>query len=209
MNCSVNLVPLVHREQRARQRRRRAWLSVCVVLAVLSCAAWSVRHTADVALERRNQAGERLEQQRAEVQQRLVAAAARRTALLAQLDSVTGVRRQQPWPRRLLTLAREVPAGVLLTSLTIAPAGEAPGTRAGSAARTPASRAGEAVPPGSQDVRLQGYAVDHRELIEFLSLLQQLPGWAKVELVRAAAEPVGRGTAVAFELACRTQEDAT
>ncbi len=208
MNCGVNLVPLAQLERRARQRRRQVWLTVCGVLALLGGAAWAVEHTAQAALDRRMRAVERLDRHRAEVQQRLAALATRRAALLARLESVTGVRRSQPWPGRLVALTRAAPAGVFLTSLTINPPGVAAGDRRAPAAKGgAASRPTETMAEGVQDVRLQGYAMDHAELIQFLTRLQDLPGWVKVELVRATAEPVGQGTAVGFELACRTKEE--
>jgi hypothetical protein len=52
-----------------------------------------------------------------------------------------------------------------------------------------------------------GYALDHSSLLRTVNVLQALPGWEHVELIRATAEPFRTGTAVSFELACQARED--
>ncbi len=221
MNCSVNLVPTARMHARARARRRTGWITACAALTVLVAAGWSTHITAAGALGRLSDEVAALEQQQAQVHQRLAATGARRTALLAQLQALGAARCPQPWPRRLLMLTREAPAGVVLTALEMitpdpAQASTGRGRARPGAARNHRLEAGatktEEQHPANQAARTQavkllGYALDHGALIQFLNTLQGLPGWTQVELVRAVQQPYHSGFVVAFELDCRTQED--
>lgn len=205
MSCSVNLVPKARLHARIRARRRLVWIGSCSALAMLLATAWGAERTASGALTRLSESVGIVEVQRTEVQRRLVLAAARRTQLLEQLQSLTAARRPQPWARRLVTLTREAPDGVFLTTIQIgAPAGE--GSRAPNNANPAAPGATRKEPPTGgataeyQTVRLLGYALDHGALLQFLNTVQGLPGWRHVELVRAAQEPFRTGQAVMFEL---------
>jgi hypothetical protein len=211
VSCSVNLVPKARLHARIRARRRLAWIGSCSVLAMLLSTAWGAERTASGALTRLAESVGVVEVQRTEVQRRLVLATARRTRLLEQLQSLTAARRPQPWARRLVTLTREAPDGVFLTTIQIgAPASEGDRAPAGASPAAPSPARKE--PPASsttpeyQTVRLLGYALDHGALLQFLNTLQGLPGWRHVELVRAAQEPFRTGQAVMFELVGDVEE---
>jgi type IV pilus assembly protein PilM len=212
-----NLVPIARLRDRARIRRRAAWLGACLAAGLLIAAGWSVQRAAAAVVARLSREVAALEIQRTEAQRRLVNAGAQRSQLLARLQTVASARRPQPWAQRLTALTREAPQGIFLTAVTIAEGDQCfaagkpfPGipTATGSpaASGTTGPEVGPAA-PGRQSVRLLGYALDHGALIQLLNTLQNLPGWQQVELVRATAEPFRRGSAVAFELACQTQED--
>ncbi len=212
--CSVNLVPTARLHARARARRQRAWLAVGAAGSLLWVAGWAVQRRAAAARAQAAEGLARVETQRAEVQRRLVAADAQRTQLLGQLETLAGVRRPQPWPRRLVALTRAAPPGVFLTAVHVTtPAAEATASQRDTRASPAASGAGAQTRPApsanaGQTVRLLGLAQEHAALLQLIQVLQQLPGWQRVDLVRATLEPYGGSLAVAFELDCRTQEDA-
>ncbi len=217
MSCSVNLVPAMRLHTRRRARRGRLWLGFCASLCVLLATAWAAERTAASALARLADNVSELELRRTEVQRRLLLAQQQRARLIEQLQTVAGARRPQVWPRRLVALMREAPPGVFLTALHIDPptAGEPgekpalppPATQA--APQTP--QAVQPAPPALRGVRLVGYALNHDALLQFLHALQSASGgaseWQHVELIRATQEPYQGGLLVAFELACRIEEE--
>lgn len=197
MNCSVNLVPVAQMLGHTRSRRKKAWFGVCLGAALLVVAGWALDRAAARDLRRVRDHVDALQARRSEVQRQIVAARAARATLAAQLETVARAGRAQPWPQRLITLARRAPAGVFLTQLSVITPETEP-TPGGAAAPSPSHQA----------VTLLGYAVDHAVLIELLNTLQDLPDWQQVKLGRATLEPLGDGLAVAFEVEARTQETA-
>jgi hypothetical protein len=211
MSCSVNLVPLVRLQAQARNRRRLAWVGTCTALGLLLTAGWGIQRAAAGAVSQLSTTVGALQIQRTEVQRRLLSATAQRTRLLDELKTVAAARRPQPWPRRFVTLSRIAPEGVFLTNIDISTpdAGpavpvSAPPAKTGAAPSSPLPASPAKRP--LQVVHLRGYAVNHDALVELLNALQKLPDWPHVELVRANLEPRRDGTAVAFELDCRTVE---
>lgn len=211
MTCSVNLVPTARMHARDRARRRTGWITACAALTVLVAAGWTTHVTAAGASNRLSDEVVALEQQQAQIHQRLASAGTRRTELVNQLEALGAARCPQPWARRLLDLTREAPEGVVLTTLEITTPDAAPA--APGRGRTPPGAAAQAEEPSAdervartQTVKLLGHVLDHGALIQFLNTLQGLPGWTQVELVRAVQQPYRGGFAVAFELDCRTQE---
>ncbi|HPM25045.1 MAG TPA: PilN domain-containing protein [Phycisphaerae bacterium] len=211
MTCSVNLIPGARVHARIRGRRRRLWLVTCGLAVVLLATGWGVERTASESVTRLSESVKGLEAQQAEVQRRLVLASAQCAQLLAQLETIGAATRPQPWPRRMLKLLQAAPEGIRLTSLNVEPSAPdnarraAPPPVAASGVASPAAAGGTIVEKRS--VRLEGLAADHGALIQFLHQLQGLPGWERVELVRAKQESRADGTAVAFELDCCTRED--
>lgn len=214
MTCSVNLIPGARVHARIRNRRRRLWLVTCGLAVVLLATGWGVERTASESVTRLSESVKGLEAQRAEVQRRLVLESTQRTQLLAQLETIGAATRPQPWPRRMLELMQAAPEGIQLTSLNVEPSVPDNTRRAApppGAAPALASGANTAAAGGAavekRAVRLEGLAADHGALIQFLHQMQGLPGWERVELVRAKQESHADGTAVAFELDCCTRED--
>lgn len=214
MTCSVNLIPGARVHARIRGRRRRLWLLTCGLGVVLVATGWGVERTASESVTRLSESVKGLEAQQAEVQRQLVLASTQRTQLLAQLETIGAATRPQPWPRRMLKLMQAAPEGIRLTSLNVEPSGPDNARRAApppGAAPAVASGASPTAAGGTtvekRSVRLEGFAADHGALIQFLHQLQGLPGWERVELVRAKQESRADGTAVAFELDCCTRED--
>lgn len=215
MSCSINLIPVARLHFRARARRRTAWFGVWTVLGVGAVCGWTLQHAATGAVARLAGQVDALEVQRTELQRRMSAAALQRTQLIKQLETIAAARRPQPWARRLVTLTQVAPEGVFLTSLNVATPGGDPSPGAAAVSQGSGARAQSPAALLRQEPRLSraqvvhvlGYAVDHAALIQFVNALQKLPDWQQVELVRATLEPYRAGSAVSFELDCRTQEE--
>lgn len=216
MSCSVNLVPVARLQARARLRRRASWVVACGI-GVTGCASgWGLLYAARASVARAVASVHGIEVQCADVQRRIVAAGAQRDRLIERVNTLAAARRAQPWPARLVTLARETPDGVFLTGIQVEPIAAAvptnmpePPRAAPSAAKSPTPQADPvpSAPVELRSVRLLGYAIDHAALLQFHNVVQRLPGLQQVELVRAVQEPFGATQAVAFEMDCRTRED--
>jgi Tfp pilus assembly protein PilN len=209
MSCSVNLVPHAQFERRTLHRRRRTWLATGAALSLLIGVGAVLRAVAAQSLAQRVTRVAALDAQATEVQRRLTLAAADRAKLLARLEAAGDARRPQPWPQRLSALTAVTPATVCLSSIQIlTPAShEAPDKPAAGKAPTTNRSVPASPAPGVQLVRVTGIAQDHVALAQAVEGIKRLPGWEKVDLVRATAEPYRSGVAVAFELACETRED--
>ncbi len=216
MSCSVNLIPVERLHAQVRDRRRAAWLAACAIIGVLVGAGWIIERAGANALARLSGTVSALQVQRGGIRERLAAGQARRTELLARLQKVAAARQPQTWAARLTAMTGKAPEGVFLTGLNVS---EIVSTEKGNAPQSPRPAATPAAPgaatakPQSSEstapaytVRLLGYAIDHAALIQFINTLQSLPGWRRVELVRATLEPYRGGVAVAFELEGQTQE---
>lgn len=229
MTSGVNLVPMAQRLARTRVRRRVVWSGVGLALAILVASAWAIEVSAARGLHRLSDRVMATEHRRAEIQRRLALAETQRQDALDALQTLAAARRPQPWARRWVTLTAAAPEGVFLTALTLSEVKSDPrsggretgrdagrtgltGRDAGRIGRETGRDAGRTqaapeAPRGAREVLLRGYALDHGALIQLLHTLQNLPGWHQVELIRATSEPFRAGHAVAFELACATQED--
>ena len=212
MSCSVNLVPVNQLLGRRRARRQVAWGGSALVLLGLLALAGGVQRVAGSAVVQLRQEVAALEAQRAELQRRLSTADGRRQQLMTRLQTLAQARCGQPWARWLVDLTRSAPPGVFLTAISAAPpvVEAVAGARAASENQPRPQGASSAAPaarptPGleTQSVRLLGYAVSHEALLQFLNALQRLPGWQRVDLIRAAQEPLGGALAVGFELEAR------
>lgn len=202
MNCAVNLVPATRLHTRTRLRRRRAWLATCAALGILLASAWLLRYAAQRQLVRLAGDVSALEAQRDNVQRRLVAIDARRQQILSELRGVALARRPQPWPQRLLALTRQAPAGVVLTSLRMQ-------TRTADTAVPAETTAAAEVPTTTQIVQMQGFALEHADLIGFVHVLETQPEWDSVELVQATRASYLSGQAVMFEVSAAAPEGLT
>ncbi len=210
MNCSVNLVPRNKLHTRRRARRRASWISVCLTAAAVGGLGVAMQFTARRAMAHIEDETEALTARRNEIRAQLATKHEAETELIGRLQTVAAAHRPQPWPRRLLALSERLPESIFLSVVQISP----PERKAGpdrSIPRARASREGAQphpvmpdLAPQPQTVKLRGFAMDHSELLQFIRLLQGMPDWQEVKLVRATREPYGLGQAVRFELACRT-----
>lgn len=208
MSAGVNLIPPARLHAWRRAVRRRRWIVICGALAGLLVVGVSLRWKAGGMVDDTSRHILVLQERRAEIERKLISANTEHGKLLERLRLIAAARRPQRWPQWLLQLNQEAPTGIVLAALDVSPA-VAPrpprsATRA-SARQDPVVV--QEIAKREQIVQLRGLATDHAELLQFLNVLQRIPGWQQVELVRAALEPYGRGMAISFELACRTMEE--
>lgn len=209
MSCSVNLVPAGRIWRRHRTKRRNAWVVACAFVALIVAGGWGTLRAADAAVRRLSKDVDVFRTHRQQTQQRLATASAQRASLLGELREAVGARREQPWARRLVDLSEDVPAGVLVTSIEVSPIStrSRPGAYSRRNRPEPREKEGAQAEPSGEAVRVLGYAVDHPALLQLVNVIQDLPAWHRVELVRADQEAVRGANVVAFELYCRIGEE--
>jgi hypothetical protein len=209
LSCAVNLLPDSCHYVWRRTRRRKVWTAVALLAALVVGGAWTALRAADQALLRLDRELARVQVEQAELDRQLMLAAKLRNDLANRGRALSALRHRQPLPEQLLTLSRLAPAGVVLTEIRAQPAGEvrepvqpssSGNTRSPAGNRSPESR------PRPLLVQFSGYAINHDELARLVAVLQQVPQWEQVELLRAARQPYGSGEALAFELKCRQPE---
>ncbi len=197
----VNLLPEAIQWRNAGRARRRGWgMALCATLMISALAwQWSSRHAGEV---RRADAG--LEQARADVdrQKKLAAAlAARLTDIEARFAVLDAMRGTRAWSPRLSIIAKAVPPDMLLTrfnAATQALAAKSDG-RSAAGARSPA-------PPDStamtDEVRIDGYALDHTDIATFLRRLKDSGLFSRVDLVRSIREDKDTRVVLNFGITC-------
>ncbi len=202
----VNLIPQAVLAARNRRRRIRQWLVVTAVVAGVSVVpvVLELRQQARLAtlLERKEQDEIRLRAARTE-QAELTRSLAYLNERIERADTL---RAKRPWAALLSLIVQQMPEEVWLTSLktgttNAAPAGRAAGFGPRGAAVGPGQQA-VVVMDGPRRIDLQGCAVEHEHLYDFMTRLKQSGAFTSVELVKAGREPVLRSRAVRFELSC-------
>jgi len=120
--------------------------------------------------------------------------AGERTTRLAALTSALGNR--MPWDGLMGQIARVLPRGAWLTSLsaqTPTPSGSSTGTSA------------SASPTG---LTIQGYAPTHKDVADLLERLALVPGLSNVALASTLSSQVGAKTVIQFSLTAEVQHAA-
>ena len=209
LSCAVNLLPDSCHNVRRRTMRRKVWTAVALSAALLVAGAWAALRAVDQALLRLDRELGRVQVEQSELDRQLMLAAKLRNDLAARGRALSALRHRQPLPEQLLTLSRLAPAGVVLTEIRAQPAGEVrepiqPSSSGNT--RSPAANPSPESTPRPLLVQFSGYALDHDELARLVAVLQQVPQWEHVELLRATRQPYGSGEALAFELKCRQLE---
>lgn len=192
---SINLVPRAFVEACERRRRIRNWMAACGATAGVVCMAATTVFVAGSHAAQARAAAVGVDEQRVELQRKVVAATRRRDELVAKATTIAAIRREHRLAGQLVALAERTPDGVRLT-------------RFASRAAEPATASRPAKPsaadaPRTAVTEIAGYAADHEQLNRFLRMLQEISDWGDVSLRRATTEKFGNGQAVAFQIECR------
>ena len=189
----VNLLSEAIQWRNAGRARRRGWgIALCATLMISGLAwQWSSRHADEV-----RRADASLEQARAEVdrQKKLASAlAARLTDIESRFAVLDAMRGTRAWSPRVSIIAKAVPPDMLLTRLNAAtqalPAKSGGRSSAESAATT-------------DEVRIDGYALDHTDIATFLRRLKDSGLFSRVDLVRSIREDKGTRVVLSFGITC-------
>jgi Tfp pilus assembly protein PilN len=199
---SVNLLPASISSKRRIKRRMRGWATVIVSVCALAAVplAVDVSKTAGAAS---------MEARLTPVQDRLTRARAELKSLAIECDDLAGeinradaLRGKRSWAGLLTLISAKAPDAVWLTSLSTRSVPQQPravsSAPSGVAAKAPESVALQ----GPNGIHLEGFALDHEGLYEFMSALKEARVFQRVELTSAGKEPVQNGAAVRFVLEC-------
>ncbi len=201
---SVNLLPPNVRLARRRARRIRLWIGVVLTTALLATvpigldAAKAARAAAvDRALA---PVQERLDGVRAELRQ-TTADCSQLTTQIARADAL---RAKRSWGGLLVTITHHQPDQVWLTSLASKQSTEPARARPGGKKENAKAASEDAVVAldGPRGIRLEGYALDHDWLYQFITNLKQAGLFTNVELNSAGREPMASRDVVRFVLEC-------
>lgn len=139
--------------------------------------------------------------------------------LEAQTARASALRTKRSWSGLLALLSSIAPEEVWFVSLATDPATPGRGSKdltppkppptAAAATKTPADKPAKPEPPAvvmmeaPRALVFEGYALEHRNLYDFMSRLKESNLFADVSLTKAAEEPVLSGKAVRFKIQCR------
>lgn len=207
----VNLIPSAVLRARQRSRRIRRWIVAAVVAAALSAMpvlAELRQHARHAELLQRKEADTaKLADARANLQ--TVGTSLRQ--LRDSIERANMLRTRRCWAGLLTRIVQCMPEEVWLTSLaTEVPKDSGASLRRQIGKKQPAAAANaQEIEPrnvvtlaGARSLTLEGFAVDHEQLYEFMTRLKQSDTFPRVELVKAGKEPVLRSQGVRFELTC-------
>jgi hypothetical protein len=213
MICAVDLLPESCHNVRQRIRRRNVWVVVLTIAGLLLAGAWLILCVSDHVIGRSQRELEVLQARQSELNRQLTLATITRNRLAEQGRALSALRHEQPLPQQLLLLSEQAPSGVVFGEISTA---AAPGPGRSSRPRSRSAQPAPVQTPATENqptqpaqiVRMRGYAIDHNELTRLIDVLQHVPQWQQVELLRAAREPYGSTQALAFQIECRPAEDA-
>ena len=209
----INLIPESVLLAKRRRRRLRVWgltiLATATVGAFPIGVEMSRRHQVRLLTTQRGQVQSGIESTRVELNR--VGLAIR--TLEAQTARADALRAKRSWSGLLGTLSQSMPEEMWLLSVATDPAAPAPGDRDLTPQPRAAVRAGT---PNNTDrqgpmvvtleaprtLALEGYALEYRNLYEFMSRLKLTGAFADVTLTRANDEPVFNANAVRFKILC-------
>jgi Tfp pilus assembly protein PilN len=200
----VNLIPSSVLTARQRSRRIRRWAAVILVIAIASATPvlYQVRQHVRIASmqEGKQQQEARLASTRAE----LVNVNRSLAELNRRIERTNALRTKRSWTGLLALIVECMPQEIWLTSLsTDAPtAGRKARSRPQEAPESETDETKVVVMAGARRLDLDGYATELEHLYDFITRLKASGVFAKVELVKADAEPTFRTKAVHFELTC-------
>jgi Tfp pilus assembly protein PilN len=199
----VNLIPsdvlLAHR----RVRRIRRWIMVCVVAAALAAlpVLWRVGQHARVAelakVQRIRTA------QVAAVRVELDRVTASLTDLNERIERANALRTKRSWAGLLSVAVQCMPEEVWLTSVaTEAPASTGKQKHSAPSAAKEEEQSAVVVLEGARQLKLDGFALEHSYVYDFMGRLKASAVFDDVELLKAGKEPILWSQAVRFELLC-------
>jgi len=203
----VNLIAESELMARRRRRRVRTWsVALLIVAAVgsLPVAVEFTRHHQVQSLRgQRQRVQNDIEKSRAELNQTALAI----RELRAQAARADALRTKRSWAGLLTTISGRLPQEMWLSSVATDPA-----SPRNSGPYRPTSRK----PNGEEDAEpavvtleaprqlsVEGYALDYRNLYEFMSGLNETEVFKAVTLTRSNDEPVLNTSAVRFQILCR------
>ncbi len=206
----VNLIP--EPVLQLRLRKRRLWLWALIVTVVCLVGAFPVG--VEVSRQRRLRL---LRAERSDIRgsvkttlAELNSARAEIRTLEAQAARADALRAKRSWSGLMKTLARALPEKMWLVSVATEPTAPRPGDR--DLRPKPSSKPADPNAPKKNTVvtleapralALDGFALEYRDLYDFMSRLKTASVFTEVVLTRASDAPVFDASAVRFRILCR------
>ena len=190
MSTQVNLLPPETRERQVARRQTTlvavAGAAVIVLIALFYALQVFAQSDVEDQLQQQQQQNAALQQQAAELQkfEDLRTQLQARRSLVAQ--TLGG---EILWSEVLQDLSRVIPPNMWLTSLTASISGTQTGEPGASPAPAPTTGPTSAELIGS--LTFQGNSLDTQSLSEWLTRLEQVPGWVNAWLSKAERGPSG------------------
>lgn len=199
----VNLIPPELLAARRRTRRIRLWAGVVAAVGAIAVVpiGWQVNRRARIAdLDRAKNA---LVAEANSVQGELDQVTQALSDLNERIERAAALKTKRPWASLLTMITQAMPEELWLFSIqtthdTTRAAAELPDPSGQDQAQEPVV----VVMGGATRMDLQGFAVDHERLYDFMSRLKDSQAFTRVDLVKANKEPVLWSQAVRFELIC-------
>jgi Tfp pilus assembly protein PilN len=199
----INLIPGRYERLKRQRRRVKLWIGVG---AFAGCATLFLASQYLVARQQVSQLASRVHdvrQAQQDVAQQMAQLSAAKTAQVARANIIVKLRPAHRLADEIQRVFAEVPAGVLLREITAGTGGE-------TARRGPPmpDQALEALAGDGLEMTISGYALNHEELNTLARRLRDESIWPHVTLGPAEREKYRAGEAIAFELVCRTRQEA-
>lgn len=206
----INLIDDSVLASRLRRRCLRRWM--VVLLATMGLAIFPVGLEASrrQSMQSLNLEKSMLSSQMESSQAKLSTVALEIRALQAQAARADALRRKRPWSQLLGKVAEVMPEELWLISLATVPSAPAGGNRnlvPAAAAKNPSTGDGDDEPQvvtmeAPRALAIEGYALAHKNLYEFMSRLKGTGLFVDISLTRASEEPVMTEKAIRFKIEC-------
>jgi len=193
----VNLLPPSHVTVRRRRTRIKRWTISAIVAAVLSVIPLAVdvtkRANASSVNDEVGPLSVRFDAVRAELKNTIDSC----TELKEQIAQADALRSKRPWAALLDVIVSRLPDAVWLTTLKTE-------IRNPQKAKELENSEGVTIVEleGPVRIRIEGYALNHQSIYEFISGLKTEQVFDHVELTSAGKEPVLRASAIRFAIVC-------
>lgn len=204
----INLIPESVLLARRRRRRLRVWAITLFSTAAVGAFPIGLefsRYRQVQSLEsQRRRIETDIESTRADLNQVGVEIG----TLRSQMARADTLRTKRPWSRLLGMFSRTLPEEVWLLSIATDPAAPARGDRdltpKPSASKNDQQQGPKMVTlEAPRTLALEGFALEYRNLYEFMARIKLAEAFADVTLTRATEEPVFDAHAVRFKILCR------
>lgn len=209
----LNLLPETLRALAISRRRRRRWILCVSATASVMCAVWCFARMQGGEVRRVRRMGGEIAAQFRREQKRERSLETRAAFLVQQSRLLRSMRAADHWADHLLTIARSVPDGVVLSHLAVTPPASdaAPRKTRNKPAGPSAIRAGlspaRILPPPRppHTVQLEGYAQQPDGVLAFVRELRGSQIFKHVRLVRSSEDSAGAERVVHFNIICQRQ----
>lgn len=199
----VNLIPAELLAAHQRARRIRLWSGIVATIGAVSAVptVWQMNQRAQAT--RLSETKSALILETATVRAELERVTGELADLNERIERAATLSTKRSWAGLLTLITRAMPEEIWLSSIVTK-------TQTPGPAPTPAPTKDPNQPPepsvvvmdGATRLDLQGFAIDHERLYDFMSRLKTSQVFARVDLIKATKEPVLWSEAVRFELTC-------